>query len=205
MQCRYCGAELPDGCAFCSQCGQPQQTEPAPPAPAAAPAAPPAEAQATPAAPAQTPAAPRKSPLKILLCCLLAVVVIAVILAQCSAAAKAQMLETAKTFTLGGNEIELGEAVETNLTNVEWTCYENDDEFWTVTLSGYNPNEDATVTILIAITELDDDQVYYEVTYGEVNGTGSMEAADINYAIAIIYDNVGQALVDSLTSYLLGF
>ena len=204
MQCRYCGAELPDGCAFCSQCGQPQQTEPAPPAPAAAPAAPPANAQATPAAPAQTPAAPRKSPLKILLCCLLAVVVLAVILAQCSAA-KAQMLETAKTFTLGGNEIELGEAVETNLTNVEWTCYENDDEFWTVTLSGYNPNEDATVTILIGITELDDDQVYYEVTYGEVNGTGSMEAADINYAIAIIYDNVGQALVDSLTSYLLGF
>lgn len=205
MQCRYCGAELPDGCAFCSQCGKPQQTEPAPLAPAAAPAAPPAEAQATPAAPAQAPAAPRKSPLKILLCCLLAVVVIAVILAQCSAAAKAQMLETAKTFTLGGNEIELGEAVETNLTNVEWTCYENDDEFWTVTLSGYNPNEDATVTILIAITELDDDQVYYEVTYGEVNGTGSMEAPDINYAIAIIYDNVGQALVDSLTSYLLGF
>ena len=37
MQCRYCGAELPDGCAFCSQCGKPQQTEPAPPAPAAAP------------------------------------------------------------------------------------------------------------------------------------------------------------------------
>ena len=36
MQCRYCGAELPDGCAFCSQCGQPQQTEPAPPTPAAA-------------------------------------------------------------------------------------------------------------------------------------------------------------------------
>ena len=71
MQCRYCGAELPDGCAFCSQCGKPQQTEPAPPAPAAAPAAPPAEAQATPAAPAQTPASPRKSPLKILLCCLL--------------------------------------------------------------------------------------------------------------------------------------
>ena len=205
MQCRYCGAELPDSCAFCSQCGKPQQTEPAPPAPATAPAAPPAEARATPAAPAQTPAAPRKSPLKILLCCLLAVVVIAVILAQCSAAAKAQMLETAKTFTLGGNEIELGEAVETNLTNVEWTCYENDDEFWTVTLSGYNPNEDATVTILIGITELGGDQVYYEVTYGEVNGTGSMEAADINYAIAIIYDNVGQALVDSLTSYLLGF
>ena len=204
MQCRYCGAELPDGCAFCSQCGQPQQTEPAPPTPAAAPAAPPAEAQAAPAVPAQAPAAPRKSPLKILLCCLLAVVVLAVILAQCSAA-KAQMLETAKTFTLGGNEIELGEAVETNLTNVEWTCYENDDGFWTVTLSGYNPNEDATVTILIGITELGGDQVYYEVTYGEVNGTGSMEAADINYAIAIIYDNVGQALVDSLTSYLLGF
>lgn len=205
MQCRYCGAELPDGCAFCSQCGQPQQTEPAPPAPAAAPAAQPAAPQAGSAAPAQTPAAPRKSPLKILLWCILAVVVIAVILAQCSAASKAQMLETTKTFTLGDNEIELGEAAETNLTNVEWTCYENDDGFWTVTLSGYNPNEDATVTILIGITELGGDQVYYEVTYGEVNGTGSMEAADINYAIAIIYDNVGQALVDSLTSYLLGF
>lgn len=146
MQCRYCGAELPDGCAFCSQCGKPQQTEPAPPAPAAAPA----ETQATPAVPAQAPAAPRKSPLKIILGCLLVVVVLAVILAQCSAAAKAQMLETAKTFTLGGNEIELGEAVETNLTNVEWTCYENDDEFWTVTLSGYNPNEDAFLAKIVS-------------------------------------------------------
>src|SRR5699024_1493365 len=79
MQCRYCGAELPDGCAFCSQCGQPQQTDPAPPAPAAAPAAQLAAPQAGSAAPAQTPAAPRKSPLKILLWCILAVVVIAVI------------------------------------------------------------------------------------------------------------------------------
>lgn len=58
---------------------------------------------------------------------------------------------------------------------------------------------------MIGVTEISADQVYYEAMYGEVNGNGSREAADINYAIAIVYDNVGQALVDSLTSYLLGF
>lgn len=113
-------------------------------------------------------------------------------------------METAKTFTLDNSDVTLGEAVETNLSNVEWTCYNQDDEYWTVTVSGYNANEDATVSLLIGITEISDDPVYYEPIYGEVNGSGSSNAADINYAIAIVYDNVGQALVDSLTSYLLG-
>lgn len=146
----------------------------------------------------------KKNPLWYIFCCVLLLVIIVVIFVQCSGTSKNQILETAKTFTLDDSGVTLGEAVETNLTNVEWTCYDEDDGFWTVTVSGYNANEDATVSLLIGVTEINDDQVYYDPMYGEVNGNGSMEAADINYAIAIIYDNVGQALVDSLTNYLLG-
>lgn len=149
-------------------------------------------------------AAFKKSPFLYIFFCVLVLVILVVIFVQCSGTSKNQILETAKTFTLDDSGITLGEAVETNLTNVEWTCYDQDDGFWTVTVSGYNANEDATVSLLIGVTEIDDDQVYYDPMYGEVNGNGSMEAADINYAIAIIYDNVGQALVDSLTNYLLG-
>lgn len=146
----------------------------------------------------------KKNPLWYIFRCIVVLVVIAVIFVQCSGTSKKQILETAKTFTLDSSDVTLGEAVETNLSNVEWTCYNQDDEYWTVTVSGYNANEDATVSLLIGITEINDDQVYYEPIYGEVNGSGSSEASDINYAIAIVYDNVGQALVDSLTSYLLG-
>lgn len=147
----------------------------------------------------------KKNPLWYIFRCALLLVVIVVIFVQCTGTSKKQILETTKTFTLDNSDVTLGEAVETNLSDVKWTCYEEDDGFWTVTVSGYNANEDATVSLMIGVTELDADQVYYEAMYGEVNGNGSMEAADINYAIAIVYDNVGQALVDSLTSYLLGF
>lgn len=132
------------------------------------------------------------------------VAVVAFIFTRCSGTTKHQILETAKTFTLGDNQVSLGEAAETNLTNVEWTCGKVDDGYWTVTLSGYNPNEDSNVTLLMEITEISDTQVSYVVTYAEINGMGSYENSDINYAIALVYDNVGQALVDSLTSYLLG-
>lgn len=146
----------------------------------------------------------KKNPLWYIFRCVLLLVVIVVIFVQCTGTSKKQILETTKTFTLDNSDVTLGEAVETNLSDVKWTCYEEDDGFWTVTVSGYNANEDATVSLMIGVTELDADQVYYEAMYGEVNGNGSMEAADINYAIAIVYDIVGQALVDSLTSYLLG-
>lgn len=147
----------------------------------------------------------KKNPLWYIFRCVLLLAVIGVILVQCTGTSKKQILKTAKTFTLDNSEVTLGEAVETNLSDVKWTCYEEDDGFWTVTVSGYNANEDATVSLMIGVTEISADQVYYEAMYGEVNGNGSREAADINYAIAIVYDNVGQALVDSLTSYLLGF
>lgn len=146
----------------------------------------------------------KRSPLGSIFCVLLVLAVIVVIFVQCSGTSKRQILETAKTFTMDSSDVTLGEAVETHLRDVEWTCYDQDDGYWTVTVSCYNANEDATVSLLIGITEISDDQVYYEPIYGEVNGNGSMEASDINYAIAIIYDNVDQALVDSLTNYLLG-
>lgn len=146
----------------------------------------------------------KRKPLWYIFGCIVVLVILVVILVQCSGTSKRQILETAKTFTLDSSDVTLGEAAETNLSNVEWTCYKVDDGYWTVTVSGYNPNEDATATLLIEVSEIDDEKVYYKPIYGEVNGTGSGEAADINYAIAIVYDNVGQALVDSLTSYLLG-
>lgn len=146
----------------------------------------------------------KKNPLWYIVRCIIVVAVVAFIFTRCSGTTKHQILETAKTFTLGDNQVSLGEAAETNLTNVEWTCGKVDDGYWTVTLSGYNPNEDSNVTLLMEITEISDTQVSYVVTYAEINGMGSYENCDINYAIALVYDNVGQALVDSLTSYLLG-
>lgn len=223
--CENCGASLEENAKFCPSCGTPA-TEAQPTPQSAAP-----EAESTTPGMASEPAGKepesldelkqdlkkslkegrqaeaadfKKNPLWYIFRCVVVLIVIAVIFVQCSGTSKKQILETAKTFTLDSSDVTLGEAVETNLRDVEWTCYEEDDEYWTVTVSGYNANEDATVSLLIGITELNDDQVYYEPIYGEVNGNGSMEAADINYAIAIIYDNVGQALVDSLTSYLLG-
>lgn len=223
--CENCGTLLEENAKFCQRCGMPTteaQSAPQPDAPEVKTATPgmtnePAgeaaksldelkqdlkkslkegrQAEATDF---------KKKPLWYIFRCLVVLVVIAVIFVQCSGTSKKQILETAKSFTLDNSDVTLGEAVETNLSDVEWTCYDQDDGYWTVTVSGYNANEDATVTLLIGVTEINDDQVYYETIYGEVNGSGSSEASDINYAIAIVYDNVGQALVDNLTSYLLG-
>lgn len=222
--CQSCGTLLEENAKFCQSCGAPiGETEPVPQVVARA------EETTTPKSESsggqeiknwdeikqefkkavkegnEAEAADfKKNPLWYIFRCVLLLVVIVVIFVQCTGTSKKQILETTKTFTLDNSDVTLGEAVETNLSDVKWTCYEEDDGFWTVTVSGYNANEDATVSLMIGVTELDADQVYYEAMYGEVNGNGSMEAADINYAIAIVYDNVGQALVDSLTSYLLG-
>lgn len=219
--CQNCGTPLEDDAKFCQNCGTPTskaQPESYPTTSETQSATLDAKEESPGIAPdvskgntssgaesvVQKNAVAKKSPLRWVLCCILIVVVIAVVFSQCTGTSKAQILETAKTFTLDSSDVTLGEAVETNLSDVEWTCYNQDDGYWTVTVSGYNANEDATVSLLISITEISDDQVYYEPIYGEVNGSGSNAAADINYAIAIVYDNVGQALVDSLTSYLLG-
>lgn len=222
--CQSCGTLLEENAKFCQSCGAPiGETEPVPQVVARA------EETTTPKSESsvgqeiknwdeikqefkkavkegnEAEAADfKKNPLWYIFRCVLLLVVIVVIFVQCTGTSKKQILETTKTFTLDNSDVTLGEAVETNLSDVKWTCYEEDDGFWTVTVSGYNANEDATVSLMIGVTELDADQVYYEAMYGEVNGNGSMEAADINYAIAIVYDIVGQALVDSLTSYLLG-
>lgn len=222
--CQSCGTLLEENAKFCQSCGAPiGETEPVPQVVARA------EETTTPKSESsvgqeiknwdeikqefkkavkegnEAEAADfKKNPLWYIFRCVLLLVVIVVIFVQCTGTSKKQILETTKTFTLDNSDVTLGEAVETNLSDVKWTCYEEDDGFWTVTVSGYNANEDAIVSLMIGVTELDADQVYYEAMYGEVNGNGSMEAADINYAIAIVYDIVGQALVDSLTSYLLG-
>lgn len=219
--CENCGALLEENAKFCPSCGTPAteaQPEPHSATPETQSTA--LDAKEDPAGSApdvskestssgvesavQKNAVPKKHSFRWVLYCILIVVVIAVVFSQCAGTSKAQILETAKSFTLDNSDVTLGEAVETNLSDVEWTCYDQDEGFWTVTVSGYNANEDATVSLMIGVTEINDDQVYYDPMYGEVNGSGSMEAADINYAIAIIYDNVGQALVDNLTSYLLG-
>lgn len=219
--CQNCGTLLEENAKFCQSCGTPvAEEQPECQAETSEAEAAPFEAEGKPAG--KGPVLPGESQtlgaetvqgkktgspkrtLRLILCCVLIVVVVAVVFVQCSGTSKAQILETAKTFTLDNSDVTLGEAAETNLSNVEWTCYKADDGYWTVTLSGYNPNEDATVTLLIGVAELNETEVSYEVIYGEVNGTGSDEADDINYAIAIVYDNVGQALVNSLTSYLLG-
>lgn len=219
--CQNCGSSLEDDAKFCQNCGTPTaeaQPEPHSATQETQSAALDANEESAGSAPdvskessssgaesvVQKNAVSKKSPLRWVLSCILIVVVIAVVFSQCAGTSKAQILETAKMFTLDNSDVTLGEAVETNLSDVEWTCYDQDDGYWTVTVSGYNANEDATVTLLIGVTEINDDQVYYETIYGEVNGSGSSEASDINYAIAIVYDNVGQALVDNLTSYLLG-
>lgn len=219
--CQNCGTLLEENAKFCQSCGTPvAEEQPECQAGTSETEAAPFEAEEKPAG--EGPVLPGESQtlgaeavqgkktgspkrtLRFILCCVLIVVVVAVVFVQCTGTSKKQILETAKTFALDDSDVTLGEAVETNLSNVEWTCYKVDDGYWTVTVSGYNANEDATVTLLMDVTELNETEVYYEVLYGEVNGTGSDEAADINYAIAIVYDNVGQALVDSLTSYLLG-
>lgn len=219
--CQNCGTQLEDDAKFCHNCGSPID-EAQPEAYSATPetqsvvldtkektagSVPDFSKESTSSgveSAVQKNAVPKKRSFRWVLYCILIVVVIAVLFSQCARTSKAQILETAKSFTLDNSDMTLGESVETNLSDVEWTCYDQDDGYWTVTVSGYNANEDATVTLLIGVTEINDDQVYYETIYGEVNGSGSSEASDINYAIAIVYDNVGQALVDNLTSYLLG-
>lgn len=213
--CQNCGTVLEDDAKFCQSCGAPTaeiQSASGSPSPEvegkSAGSVPEATKESKPLGPESVvhkQVGGKKSPLRWIVCCIFIVIVVAVVFSQCAGTSKKQILETAKTFTLDNSDVTLGEAVETNLSDVKWTCYEDDDGFWTVTVSGYNANEDATVSLMIGVTEISADQVYYEVMYGEVNGNGSSEAADINYAIAIVYDNVGQALVDSLTSYLLGF
>lgn len=232
--CQNCGTPLEDDAKFCHNCGTPTTEDqsatlasastenPTSPSPHAETATPDAQSGAENSNEEKSEilnesnqkplnedckaksTTSKKSPLGSIFCVLLVLAVIVVIFVQCSGTSKSQILETAKTFTMDSSNVTLGEAVETNLRDVEWTCYDQDDGYWTVTVSGYNANEDATVSLLIGVTEISDDQVYYEPIYGEVNGNGSMEASDINYAIAVIYDNVDQALVDSLTNYLLG-
>lgn len=96
-------------------------------------------------------------------------------------------------------------AIEDNLESPEWEFEKTDEEdTYNLILTGYAPNYDADVELLFEIHILNDEQFEWRIPLCELNGEVSTEQADINYTIAIIYDNVGESVVNSLTSYLLG-
>lgn len=96
-------------------------------------------------------------------------------------------------------------AIEENLESSEWDFKKTDEEdVYNLILTGYAPNYDADVELMFEIHILDDEQFEWRIPLCKLDGEISTEQSDINYVIAIIYDNVGDALVNSLTSYLLG-
>lgn len=96
-------------------------------------------------------------------------------------------------------------AIEENLESSEWDFKKTDEEdVYNLILTGYAPNYDADVELMFEIHILSDEQFEWRIPLCKLDGEISTEQSDINYVIAIIYDNVGDALVNSLTSYLLG-
>lgn len=96
-------------------------------------------------------------------------------------------------------------AIDENLEAADWNFQETDeDDVYNVTLTGYAPNYDADVELMFEVHILDEENFQWRIPLCKLDGEISTDQSDINYVIAIIYDNVGDALVNSLTSYLLG-
>ena len=133
--CQNCGIQLEDDAKFCHNCGSPID-EAQPEAHSAAPetqsvvldtkektagSVPDFSKESTSSgveSAVQKNAVPKKRSFRWVLYCILIVVVIAVLFSQCAGTSKAQLLETAKSFTLDNSDVTLGEAVETNRSDV---------------------------------------------------------------------------------------
>lgn len=135
------------------------------------------------------------------------IVIVVLVLRDCNAnSTKERIIDAVEHLQISASSDHiLYWAIEDNLESSEWKFEKTDEkDTYNLTLTGYAPNYDSDVALLFEIHILDDEHFEWRIPLCEVNGEVSTEQADINYTIAIIYDNVGESMVNSLTSYLLG-
>lgn len=135
------------------------------------------------------------------------ILIVVLVLRACSANdTKERIIDAVEHLQISeSSDLILYWAIDENLESSEWEFEKTDEEdVYNLTLTGYAPNYDADVELMFEIHILSDEQFEWRIPLCKLDGEISTEQSDINYVIAIIYDNVGDALVNSLTSYLLG-
>lgn len=137
-------------------------------------------------------------------------IVIAIIVFACRACTansnKERIIDALEHLQISqSSDLILYWAIDENLEAADWDFQKTDEEdVYNVTLTGYAPNYDADVELMFEVHILDEENFQWRIPLCKLDGEISTEQTDINYVIAIIYDNVGESVVNSLTEYLLG-